>query len=321
MPSKILFVDDEKNILKSFARLLADTELEVITAASGEEALPFFKDHIISVIVSDNMMPGMKGVDLLTRVKEISPDTVRILLTGYADLTTAVDAINMGEVYRFLIKPWDNEKLLATLREAKQRFDLVQSLKKSDEDTLLSLAQTIELKDAYTRGHCDNVARYALAIADTLELPATVKEHIKHGSWLHDCGKIGVPESILNKKGPLTEEEFTIIKKHPQWGADVARQARLPEAEINIILYHHEKYGGNGYPTGIAGEEIPLEARIVAVADIFDALTTKRSYRDEMSFQKASEILIAMKNRHLDPFLVDTFLQNISADDIKKHSG
>lgn len=315
--STVLLVDDEENILKSIQRLLSDSSYKILTAGNAVQAIEIIKNNSVSVIVSDHRMPGTLGVDLLSQVKTISPDTVRILLTGYADLDTAIDAINRGEVFRFIKKPWENHALKEIIEEAQQRHDLILSLKHSDESTLLSLAQTIELKDAYTRGHCDNVARYAKIIALGLQLNETILEQIRFGSWLHDCGKIGVPEKILNKEGPLTADEFEIIKKHPTWGADVARQAKLQQIVVNIILHHHEKYGGKGYPTGLAGNDIPLEARIVAVADVFDALTTNRSYRGAYDFDKAGDILLSMKRSHLDPKLVDIFLQNMPSPKIR----
>ncbi len=307
----ILLVDDEENILKAIQRLLQESSYEVQTATNAAEALKIIKHNTISVIISDNMMPGTLGVDLLAQVKILSPDTIRILLTGYADLNTAITAINQGEVFRFIKKPWENNELLHTINTAQQRYDLILSLKRSDRNTLLSLAQTIELKDAYTKNHCDNVARYAGLIVRNLDLDVSMHEQIQFGSWLHDCGKIGVPEKILNKKEALTNEEFEIIKNHPTWGVEVAKQANLHQVVINIIYHHHEKYGGNGYPTGIQGDDIPIEARIVAVADVFDALSTDRPYRKAYSFQKSAEMVTAMKGEHLDPELVDIFLGNL----------
>jgi len=197
------------------------------------------------------------------------------------------------------------------VHEAASRYEMVSSLKTGDESTLRSLAQTIELKDPYTRGHCDLVATFSLMIAHGLGLEPELQRQIKFGSWLHDCGKIGVPEAILNKEGPLTEEEFAVVRNHPRWGADVARQAQLPQTLIDIILFHHEKFGGGGYPTGISGGDIPLEARIVAVADVFDALTTQRSYREAYSFEEACGILSEMSGPSLDPKFVEILISKI----------
>ncbi|RJQ49584.1 MAG: HD domain-containing protein, partial [Nitrospiraceae bacterium] len=246
-------------------------------------------------------------------VRDISPDTVKILMTGHAELSVAIDAINKGEVFRFITKPWDDDMMVSTVHDAVNRYHVLSSLKMQDEYKLLSLAQTIELKDSYTRGHCERVAKYALIIANALKLPEWIIKDLTYGCWLHDCGKIGVPENILNKKCSLNEEEFEIIKKHPRWGADVARQARLSETTIKIILYHHERYNGTGYPLGIKSKDIPLEARIVTIADVFDALTSDRSYRRRFSENEALEIMQSMKSSIFDPELVDIFLRDYPA--------
>jgi putative two-component system response regulator len=314
----VLFVDDEENILSSVGRIFSDSGIRIFTACSGPDAIHILRREDIAVLVSDNLMPGMKGIELFSKAREMSPDTVRVLMTAYADLQTAIDAINKGEVFRFIVKPWENEVLVATVGEGIGRYRLVRSLKAADEATLRSLAQTIELKDPYTRGHCDRVARYALMIADALQLGKRRGVEIKHGSWLHDCGKIGVPESILNYRGPLNDEEREITRKHPVWGAEVARQANLPESIVNIILYHHEKFGGGGYPTGRVGKDIPLEARIVAVADTFDAITSDRPYSKSYETGEALKILSSLRGAALDPEIVDVFINLLRRDDIKE---
>jgi putative nucleotidyltransferase with HDIG domain len=306
----VIFVDDEEYIRNSIIRLFSDIDMRILSASSAGEALGHFQREEIAVIISDNHMPGMKGIDLFTKIKEISPDTMKILMTGYADLATAVDAINRGEVFRFITKPWEDDALIQTVQEAIRRYQIVQSLKKEDESTLLSLAQTIELKDPYTRGHCESVARYALMIADALRLSDEIKKEIRYGSWLHDCGKIGVPENILNKNGPLDEYEFEIIRNHPRWGADVAVQARMSENIIKIILHHHEKFDGSGYPSGLQGHAIPYAARIAAIADVFDALTSDRPYRKGFGMEKAVEIIRMMEGHVFDPEILDVFLHD-----------
>ncbi|MDH4028564.1 MAG: response regulator [Nitrospirota bacterium] len=303
----ILLVDDEKNILESIERLFIDAGLRIIKSTSAEQALEFIEKENIAVLVSDNRMPGMKGSELLERVRVVSPDVVRVLMTGYADVPTVVDAINKGEVFRFIVKPWDDNNFMQIVMEGVEYYNVVRTLKMGDETTLLSLAQTIELKDPYTRGHCDRVAGYALAIADRLGLSEDMKKGIKHGSWLHDCGKIGVPESILNSQGTLNEEQFGIIKKHPVWGADVARKAHLSEVIVNIVLYHHERHDGRGYPSGISGNDIPIEARIVSVADCFDAVTTDRPYEKAKSMEEGMELVLSLKGTNFAPEIVEVF--------------
>ncbi|MBI5666072.1 MAG: response regulator [Nitrospirae bacterium] len=316
MADTVIFVDDEEYVRSSIIRLFSDIDMRVLSASSAGEALSHFQREEIAVIVSDNKMPGMMGIDLLTRIKEISPDTMKILMTGHADLATAVDAINRGEVFRFITKPWEDDALVRTVQEAIKRYQIVQSLKREDESTLLSLAQTIELKDPYTRGHCESVARYALMIADALRLSDEIKKEIRYGCWLHDCGKIGVPESILNKKGPLDEYESEVVRNHPRWGADVAAQARMSESIVKMILHHHEKYDGSGYPSGLQGHAIPYTARITTIADVFDALTSDRPYRKKFELKKAVEIMRMMEGHVFDPEILDVFLKDCLKIDI-----
>jgi len=307
MQEHILFVDDEEFILDIAESIFAEEGMKILTAKSGQEALEKVKKHEIAVLVSDNHMPGMKGIDLLSRVKVLSPDTVKILMTGFADLETAIDAINKVEVFRFIVKPWENTQLVELIKDALERYRLIKSIIKGDESTMLSLVHALELKDPYTKGHSVRVAQYALMIAEDMHISEENRAAIRNGSWLHDCGKIGVSESILNNEGPLDDAEMHIVRNHPMWGAEVARQARLSEVIVNIILSHHERYDGKGYPSGLTGDAIPIEARIVAVADIYDALTTERPYRKAYSVDKALEMLDSMKGNVLDPEIVDLF--------------
>ncbi len=306
----ILLVDDEQNVLNALKRAFIDCDIEIITTTSPVEALETIKKNdSISVIISDNLMPEMSGIEFLQKAKVIAPDTVRIMLTGYADLEAVIDAINKGEVFKFITKPWDDNELVDMVLSSIDRYEVVQSLRKADEYTLYSLAQAIELKDHYTRGHCDRVAGYALAIAEKLGLDRTLSEHIRQGSWLHDCGKIGVPEEILNFRGALSTDQFDVIKNHPTWGAEVAKAAHLPQPIINILLYHHEWYNGSGYPAGLKGEEIPIEARIVGVADMYDALTSDRPYRKGIPTREAIAIILDGRGSQLDPVIVDILVE------------
>lgn len=308
-----MLVDDDEPTLSAIKRLLAeaDTEIDILSATNAQEALDIFENTPITVLLTDNLMPGMSGIELLSQVKVTSPDTVRLMMTGYADLETAVKSINDGEVYKFIVKPWDDSDLINTLEEAIDRASLAQSLKRSDEPTLLSLARTIELKDPYTKGHCERVALYALLIADHLDLSDEMKKNIKYGAWLHDCGKIGVPEAILNKNGPLDEDELRIIRNHPRWGADVTEQAKFNQTINNVVYFHHERYDGNGYPEGLSGQNIPLEARVAAVADVYDALTSDRAYRKRYNKEESLKVIGSKRCTWFDPRIVDIFLNNI----------
>ncbi|MEA2100990.1 MAG: response regulator [Thermodesulfobacteriota bacterium] len=307
MPDNILFVDDEEYIIELARMLFEDRDMNVLTAMDAESALDVVRTNEIAVLISDNLMPGMNGLDLLSRVRTISPDTVKILMTGFADLDTALDAINRVEVFRFVVKPWENRQMVDLVDDALYRYWLIKSLKKGDEGTMLSLVHALELKDPYTKGHSERVAGYAVRIAEQMGLSVNEKREIKYGSWLHDFGKIGVSEAILNQEGPLNDAERHVINNHPSWGAEVARQAGLSDMMVNIILSHHERFDGKGYPNGLKGEDIPLGARIVCVADIYDALTTNRPYRDAYGIDKALELVISMKDNVLDPAVVDAF--------------
>ena len=312
MDNAVLLVADEANVLDALARLFLDRDVRVLRAGNGEEALGIVRREPVAVVVSDNLLPGMHGIELLSRVRDFSPDTVRVLLTGSADLPAATEAIHRGEVFRFHEKPWVDEEIVLTVEEGVQRYQVVRSLRHGDEAALRSIAQTIELKDPYTRGHCDRMAALALRIAVAMRLPERTQRAIKLGSWLHDCGKIGVPEAILNFPGKLPAAEFEVIKKHPGWGADIGRQANLPEEVVNIILYHHERFDGRGYPSGAKGTEIPLEARIVAVADVFDAISTDRPYARGYEQAEAMRVIGVLRGAALDPQLVDIFLASLT---------
>ena len=308
MHETILFVDDEENILNSVVRTFVDSDFTILTAPDAARALDLMKSRKIAVLVTDNMMPGMSGMELLERARNVSPDTVKIMMTAYTDLPTVIEAINRVEVFRFIVKPWDNQQLIAIVNEGVQRHRLLDSLRHENEAVLYALAETIELKDPYTKGHCERVAHYALLIADALDLPENIKDDIRFGSWLHDCGKIGVPEQILNAPRSLRSDEIMTIHFHPEWGAEVARKARMSPIVINIIRSHHERYQGGGYPDNLRGEAIPLEARIVAIADTYDALTSTRPYNEPRSREAAIEILTELSGKGLDPELTKIFL-------------
>jgi len=310
----VLFVDDERSYLAYTSGIFENRGLNILTANSALEALELVQHQSVAVVVSDNEMPGMRGVELLTRIKEISPHTVKIMMTGSADLATTLAAINSGEVFRFVLKPWKKPEMLRAVKDGLRRYRVLQSIKREDEFILHSLAQTIELKDASTRGHCDRVATLALRLAQALGVAEDLQMEIRYGSWLHDCGKIGVPEAILNAERELTREEFQVVMKHPEWGHEVARKANLSKTVQDIILYHHERYDGQGYPCGLTGASIPLEAQIVSAADICDALTMDRPYRPGFNREELIQTLTEMTGKNLAPELVQALFDLLAED-------
>jgi response regulator RpfG family c-di-GMP phosphodiesterase len=307
----ILFVDDEQPVLNALARVFAETDARCLFAGSADEAMRIVAGETVWVVVSDNNMPGMSGIDFLAWLRGASPDTVRILLTAFADLATALAAINRSEAFRFVTKPWNNDELLDVVEEGLNRYLFLSSMRSGNEARYRSLAQTVELKDPYTRGHCDRVAEVACSLARAAGLPEPMIAHIRNGSILHDCGKIGVPEAILNFEGRLSPADFEVVKRHPGWGSEVALQARLPEVVVNVILYHHEQFAGGGYPSGLAGEAIPIEARIAAIADVYDALATDRPYRKGFPPERVLSILDEMTATHFDPVLMALFREKV----------
>lgn len=304
----VLFVDDEA-AQQAVRQLFSDdaATMRLVAASNGEEALEIVRSEDVWLVVSDNNLPGISGIELLERIRHISPATGRILMAAHADIRTAIDAINISEAFRFIIKPWDDDELKAIVHEGLERSEVIRMLTHCTEGAILSIAQTIELKDPYTRGHCDRVAEYASTLAMKAGLPAETIVHIKYGGWLHDCGKIGVPGAVLNFPGKLDENKMKIIHRHPLWGAEVARQAELPSDVVNMILYHHEKYDGSGYPYGLKGDEITIEARIVMIADVFDSLRTRRPYRAACTSEQVREIMAEMAESHFDPELMELF--------------
>jgi putative nucleotidyltransferase with HDIG domain len=309
MTELVLFVDDDRAILEFAEHILKDKGCHIVTMKDPVAALNYLGQERVAVLVSDYNMPVMSGLELIEKANSVSPETIKIMMTAYADLSVALSAINQCQVFKFITKPWKSNEMIYTIKDALRRYRTMQTIHRENEDVLHSLAQTIELKDPQTRGHCDRVAAYAVQIAKALGLSLDMQREIKYGGWLHDCGKIGVPEHVLNAGRKLDAHEYEIIKNHSNWGADVATKANLSEVVINIVLYHHERFDGTGYPSGLQGEDIPIEARIVSVADVFDALATDRPYRPRFSRKEAYEFIISMKAKELDPALVDLFVE------------
>jgi HD-GYP domain-containing protein (c-di-GMP phosphodiesterase class II) len=308
MPETILFIDKDEKLLNSVEDSLADKHFICRRASGIEEALDCLRSNSISVIAIDSRMADSGDDGLISQIRAISPGSLRVLMTTGTDIARAIDAINRDDFFRYIIKPLDISELMQTLEDAVRRFKLIKSLKNKDDSAMLSTIQNVELKDPYSRGHAENVARYALMIAEALDFPEEAKEDLRYGCWLHDLGKIDIPNKILNKKQPLVKEEYEIIKNHPVWGASITKQANISGPIHNIVLYHHERYDGSGYPSGISGNDIPLVARIVTVADVYSALTSDRAYRKRYEPEKAVDIMHLMRGNVFDPEILDIFL-------------
>lgn len=302
---RILCVDGDAGVLRSLETFLAGAGHEVLTAASGPEGLSLLPGAVpVHVVLGGWNTAEGEGEEFLREVRYLSPESVRIGLSRGTDAGTA-RAVGDGRIYKSLPVPFDREAARATVGNALERFRLVRALRGKDEEVLRSVAQEVELRDPYTRGHCDRVADTCRKIASALGVPAETAGVLRCGAWLHDCGKIGVPEEILNHPGKLSPEQFEVVKRHARWGAEVARDAGLPDGVVDILLHHHERFDGRGYPSGASGDGIPLAARIVAVADVFDAATADRPYAKGYDLEEAIRLLGIMRGGAFDPEVVD----------------
>ena len=279
MTGKILIVDDETGARTALEALLRREGYEVRDASSGERALEECATFRPDLILLDILMPGINGFEVCRRIKA-TPETRLtpvVLITGLSDPDDRIAGINAG-ADDFLSKPLDVNELLARTRsllKLKQYTDELESA----EVVLETLALSIEARDPYTRGHCDRLAEMSVGLGTRLGLPAEELKALRQGGAVHDIGKIVVPDAILLKPGALAPDEMAMIRKHPEAGERICVPLKTFRLVLPIIRHHHEKFDGTGYPDGLGGEEIPLTARILQLADVYDALTTDRVYR------------------------------------------
>ena len=346
----VLFVDDEANILKALQRLLRNEPLNVLTATSPQEAIELLESTPAQVVVSDQRMPDMSGVDLLSTIREHQPEMVRMMLTGYTEMNIAVEAINRGEIYRLITKPWNDDELKATLRQAFDHYDLKaeikrlnlvtreqnfelqdmnrnlegkvrertrqlaakhQELRTAYIQTIRALAEAIDAKDAYTRGHSERVAVYASRLAREMDLPKETIERVYFSGLLHDVGKIGVPDAIITKPDRLTEEEYLEMQKHPEIGAKILEPVEFLRDVVPCVRHHHEWFDGctRGYPDRLQGDKIPLPSRLILVCDTVEAMTSDRPYRKALPLDVVVRELHKYSGSQFDPVCVNSFLQ------------
>lgn len=345
--AKILIVDDEVYIREILSRWLTKDGYDCLTAANGEEALTTLARSRVSLMISDIMMPGISGLELLATAKEQYKDLAVIMATAVDDRQVGTQALELG-AYGYVIKPLDRNEVLINVanglhlrrlemenrrhREELEQLveertrklqetirklqDTEQELSISREETIQRLAMAAEFRDDETALHTVRMGSFCQILAIQAGLSASECELIRTAGPLHDVGKIGTPDNILLKPGKLTAEEFEIIKKHSEIGHRLLSNSRSAMLEKGAIIAwtHHEKFNGNGYPRGLAGEDIPVEGRIAAVCDVFDALTSDRVYKKAYPIDKAIEIMVEGRGSHFDPVLLDLFLN--SMDDV-----
>jgi putative nucleotidyltransferase with HDIG domain len=295
-------------------------------------------------------MPEMAGVEVLLAVRDRHPDAVRMMMTGYTEMNVAVDAINHGEIYRLITKPWNDEELKATLRQAFDHYDLKSEIRRLNQvtreqnlrlqdmnrnleakvrdrtkqladknqelrtgyiQTIRALAEAVDAKDAYTRGHSERVGVYASKLGRELGLPRELIERIYISGLLHDVGKIGVPDAIITKPDRLTPEEYEEIKRHPEIGARILQPVAFLADVVPCVRHHHEWYDGSsaGYPARLVGDQIPLPSRIILVSDTVEAMTSDRPYRRGLPLEQVLSELHRYSGTQFDPNCVAAMLR------------
>lgn len=312
----ILLVDDEENNLQLLKRTLRGS-YNIVTATNGLEALDIVKQEgeNISLIISDQKMPQMQGTEFLKQVSDIQPDIVKILLTGHSDTEIIVQSINECQLYQYILKPFEPEELKVSIKNGLKKYELsahkaliLKDLKELFYKTIKSISFALDAKDPYTHGHSLRVTLYSLILANELHLDDQVLEEIETAGLLHDIGKIGIPQSILCKPGKLTDEEFEVMKSHPVQGEKMVENIKKLKMIANWLRTHHERWDGRGYPSGLKGEEIPISARIIALADTYDAMTSTRSYRKALDHEIAMEEIKKCSGTQFDPKLAEIFV-------------
>jgi putative two-component system response regulator len=317
---KIMVVDDEPANLRLLERLFR-RDYQVLTASSGAEALALLNHHDVALLLTDQRMPGMTGIELLKRAASFRPHMVRILITGYTDVAALVEAINCGQVYKYIPKPWNNDELRLAVERALEHYRanksrseleeanrrLSQRLQAMTRGLVRTIADALEAKDEYVYGHARRVSGYASAIGRRMRLEVNMLEQISLAAFLHDIGKIGTPDHVLLKPAAFTEEERNLVQLHPERGARMLAGTPGMEDITMAVRHHHEHFDGSGYPEGLRGEQIPLASRIILVADAYDAMTNPRPFRQAFTHEKAVEQLLEGAGKHFDPEVVRAF--------------
>lgn len=318
-----LIVDDEPRLRQVMVHLMRGDGFQCVEASNGLEALEQLAKHSVALVLSDLRMPKMDGLELLRELRTRYPDVAAVMITAVADVEIAVNCLAIGAA-DYVVKPYQLEDVRARVAQALDKRRLIlenRAYRESLEQrvtiqarrleelflaSVQSLAEALELKDPYTRGHSIRVSHYSSVIAQTMGLDGEMLRQIELGGHVHDIGKIGVRESVLNKVGRLTPEEYEHIMTHPVLGWRILAPllGDTPHA-LNIVRWHHERYDGRGVPDGLKGDEIPVEARIAAAADALDAMTSDRPYRPaEMSLEAVIDEIVRNSGTQFDPEVV-----------------
>lgn len=325
---RIIGVDDESGILDSLAVLFDNSEYEFEGVLDPVEAIERVKMEHFDLMLLDFMMTPLHGDEVVEEIRKFNKELYILLLTGHKDMAPPLETIKRLDIQGYCEKSDKFDQLLllveSGIKSVKQMDEIKrineelsesnEKLEKAYLDMVQTLRYTVEAKDTYTRGHSDRVSEYSVLIGEKLGLPEDQIKTLRIGGLFHDIGKIGIPDSILLKPDKLSDDEYSQIKNHPSIGAHILGSAEIFKDIIPIVKHHHERYDGNGYPSRLKGEEIPYIARIAAVADTFDAMTSRRSYRGPIDIEHVKEEIKRCEGTQFDPQIAEVFLEILNND-------
>lgn len=325
---RIIGVDDEDGILESLSVFLKGTGYEFVGITDPLEAIEVVKKEHFDMMLLDFMMTPLHGDEVVEEIRKFNKELYILLLTGHKDLAPPLETIKRLDIQGYCEKSDKFDQLLllveSGIKSVKQMYEIKrineeltetnEKLEQAYLDMVETLRFTVEAKDSYTRGHSDRVSEYSVLIGQKVGLPENQIKTLRVGGLFHDIGKIGIPDSILLKPSKLTDDEYSEIKNHPSIGAHILGSATIFQDIIPIVKHHHEKFDGRGYPSGLKGEEIPYLARIAAIADTFDAMTSRRSYRNALDLQYVKDEIKRCEGTQFDPQLAEAFLEILNND-------
>jgi putative nucleotidyltransferase with HDIG domain len=331
---KILAVDDEEGIIDSLSIFLKRSGYEFTGVTNPEEAIQKVKNEHFDLMILDFIMTPFHGDQVVEEIRTFNKELYILLLTGHKDLAPPLETIKRLDIQGYCEKSDKFDQLLLLIESGIKSIAQMNEIKKINEElkntneklekayleSIQTLRFTVEAKDSYTRGHSDRVSEYSVLIGKRLNLSEEDLKILKIGGLFHDIGKIGVPDSILLKESKLTDDEYSEIKNHPSIGSHILSTASIFQDIIPIVKHHHEKYDGHGYPSQLKGNDIPYFARIAAIADSFDAMTSRRTYRDSLPIETVIAEFERCKGTQFDPEIADIFLDilNNHFDEIKE---
>ena len=331
---RIIAVDDEEGIIDSLSVILKRSEYDFTGVTDPVEAIEIIKKEHFDMLLLDFLMTPYHGDKVVEEIRKFNKELYILLLTGHKDLAPPLETIKKLDIQGYCEKSNKFDQLLLLIESGMKSIEQMNEIKKINEElsdakeqlekayleSIETLRYTVEAKDTYTKGHSDRVSEFACLIGKKMGLDDDELKKLKIGGLFHDIGKIGIPDSILLKESKLTNEEYSEIKHHPDIGAHILSNATIFKDIIPIVKHHHERYDGKGYPSNLKGEEIPLLARITAVADSFDAMSSRRTYRDNLELKVIMDEIKKNEGTQFDPKVAEVFLDILKNEykDIEK---